>query len=197
MTREESFNNYFKSFCNNFQNVILLRNDMVFYAKKSEVLFADLSRHFRLIPRIQGMTFSLLIIYLYRILKDSESHSIYKLIRKHSEISGKGKGTKDHELLLVKLKNLQNDRMYYVINTLRNKYYAHLALDRSDFEVSLSIEILDNYIDDIVGLFKDFYLVVKPGVSIDLAGQSHDVDMYMYEALESYIRYEENKVKTR
>jgi hypothetical protein len=187
MTKEESFNKYFKSCHDNIYSMILLRNDMVFYAKNSEKLFQPLAKKFKLIPRIQGMTFRLLVIHLYTILKDNESHSFYKLITKHIMAFGDGKESTEHKVLLTKLKKLQAEKMYEVIKNLRNKHYAHLDLDRETIDVTLSIEGLDNYIKKIEELFKDIYSLVKPGTTVSLIGLKTEVDMFTYKALERYI----------
>jgi hypothetical protein len=170
---------------------------MVFYARNSEPLFNSLSKEFKLVSRIQGMTFRLLIIYLYSILKESESHSLDNLLKKYLKLARKGIIVPEHMDLQNRLNTLKENRMYSIIKNLRNKHYAHLSLDRDQYKESFSIKELDDYINGVESLFKDIYAFIKPGTSVSLIGLDTKTDMFAFTALKRYIEMEEIYVKSK
>lgn len=184
MTKEQALEKYIKSCQDSFNSLIVLKNDFVYYAKDKDNLRDTVFNKYRLISRIQWMTFKLAIIELYKLLKESEVHSLFNLIKKYGEVAELDEIQKSESKKLIKsLRELQSKRMYSVIKNLRNKHYAHLSRDRMGYDIKLSAKELNEFVEELIEIFKKIYSHVRPDYSISFKGLNTDIDMYLYRSL--------------
>lgn len=164
-------------------SLVMLKKDIEYFYMASDSIKSRVFSKFRIISRIQNMTYRNLIILIYSLIKQNEPQSfdnLLKLVKKEKNMYNTE--WKNIEYDIGKLK--EDNRTGKIFN-LRNKFYAHVAIDRHLTDVSISYSDVVSYTVEVQNIYVKIYEQIKGG-ELMLEMLDDTADRFIYKALYSY-----------
>lgn len=186
MNKQDEFNKYYEDHRAFFLSTIRLKNDIVYYSKNHD-FFLRLKEQFKIVPRLQDNALRTLIVNLNILLKEGENYSLNNLIKKYTNATEISKGHTDYVNVVNDLNNLKSHRMCLVIKNLRDKYYAHLAINRESYDAKMSIQELNEFVVEILKVYQKICSLIEPGKEYSMNINDTFFDMFLFEAAAKYV----------